>query len=180
MKGGLLVNNHDLRLKLEEFQNGNKDAFFIIYEELKTPIYTIIYRILYDPKMSEDVMQDIFLRIFETPPLPHIEKHRAWIFQMARNLALDCKRKVRENKELSDEMETSESLLENVVATRVDIESALRHLSLEDREIVTLRLNAALKFREIAEVVNKPLGTTLWRYQKAIGTLRLFLTGGKQ
>lgn len=174
------MNNHDLRLKLEEFQSGNKDAFFIIYEELKTPIYTIIYRILYDAKMSEDVMQDIFLRIFETPPLPHIEKPRAWVFQMARNLAIDCKRKLRETQDLSDEIETSESLLENVVATRVDVETALRHLSLEDREIVTLHLNAELKFREIAEVINKPLGTTLWRYQKAIGKLRLFLTGGIQ
>src|SRR5690625_5120845 len=133
MKEGLRMNNHELKLKLEELQSGNKAAFFTIYEVLKTLIYTIIYRILYDHKLSEDVMQDLFLRIFETPPLPHIENPRAWIFQMARNLAIDNKRAIRRNQTLSDNIETSESLLENAVITRVDVESALRYLSLEDR-----------------------------------------------
>lgn len=174
------MNNHDLKLLLEEVHSGNKAAFFKIYEELKIPIYTIIFRILYDHKMAEDVMQDIFLRIFESPPLPHIEKPRAWIFQMARNLAIDCKRKIKENKTLTDEIKSPESLLENVISTRIDIESALIGLPLEDREIVTLHLNADLKFKEIAELTNQPLGTVLWRYQKAIRKLRLSLNGGIQ
>ena len=167
-----------MKLLLNEFENGDIDAFLKIYEELKIPVYTIIYRILYDHMMSEDVMQDIFLRIFKTPPSPHIKKPRAWIFQMARNLAIDCKRKIRESEPLSHKTDSNDYSLETIVSTRMDIELAIKQLSIEDREIVTLHLNGGLKFREIAELTNKPLGTVLWRYQKSINKLRVILSGG--
>jgi RNA polymerase sigma-70 factor (ECF subfamily) len=69
--------------------------------------------------------------------------------------------------------------MEFLVSTRLDIESALKNLELEDREIVTMRINANMKFREIAELTKKPLGTVLWRYQRAIGRLREILSGGE-
>lgn len=172
------MDNQKLKLLLKDLENGDIGVFFEIYEELKIPVYTIIYRILYDHMMSEDVMQDILLRLFKAPPL-HIENPRAWIFQMARNLAIDCKRKIKTSEQLSNETEASNFPLEDVVSTRLDIEVALKSLSLEDREIVTLHLNGGLKFREIAKLTNKPLGTVLWRYRKSINKLRITLSGGE-
>lgn len=168
-----------MKIRLKEFRNGDMDAFFEIYEELKIPIYTIIYRILYDHMRSEDVMQDIFVLLFKTPPSFHIKNPRAWIFQMARNLAIDCKRKIKESEPLSSETATGNFSFENMVNTRLDIEVALKSLPMEDREIVTLHLNGGLKFREIEKLINKPLGTVLWRYQKSINKLRVILSGGE-
>lgn len=173
------MNNHDLKLLLKEFENGNIDSFTRIYEELKVPVYTIIYRILYDHMMSEDVMQDIFVRLYKAPPPLHIENPRAWIFQMARNLAIDYKRKTKYCEPLSHEVESKDFEVEGIVNTRMDIESALKKLLSEDREIVTLHLNGDMKFREIAQLTNKPLGTVLWRYQRSIKKLREFLSGGE-
>lgn len=110
------MDNRELKLHLEEFRSGNSTAFFEFYEELKTPVYTIIYRILYDKMMSEDVMQEIFLRLYKTPPPTHIKNLRAWIFRMARNLAIDCKRKIRESETLPHDKESSAYALENTVA----------------------------------------------------------------
>lgn len=173
------MNNHNLKLKIEKFRDGDMDAFSEIYEELKIPVYTIIYRILYDRMLAEDVMQDIFVRLYKAPPSLQIDKPRAYIFQMARNLALDSKRKIKVSEPLADRGEPNNPSMEFLVSTRLDIESALKNLELEDREIVTMRINANMKFREIAELTKKPLGTVLWRYQRAIGRLREILSGGE-
>ena len=61
---------------------------------------------------------------------------------------------------------------------RLDVERALAALPVDAREMLALRINAGLKFREIADILGIPLGTALWRYQKAIGRLRELLSGG--
>ena len=64
------------------------------------------------------------------------------------------------------------------VAGRLDVERALSALSAEENQIVTLRVNAGLKFREIAAMLDLPLGTALWKYRRAIGKLRDILSEG--
>lgn len=172
------MTNEELNGQFEAFMNGDTDAFLLIYEKLKIPIFTIIYRILYDHMMAEDVMQEIFLRLYKSPPPFHVKKPRAWIFQMARNLAIDYRRKTKVSETLSQQTEASYSPLELSVGTRIDVERAMRCLPTEEREIVTLYLQGDLKFREIANLMNKPLGTILWKYRKSINKLREILSGG--
>lgn len=172
------MDNNELNVQLEKYRRGNEEAFRIIYEQLKTPVYTIIYRVLYDQAMAEDVMQAVFLKISQTPPPSKVKKSRAWIFQVSRNLAIDYKRKIKETEYLSEETESTPFSLEKSVSTRVDIESALKELNENEREIVTLHLNAELKFKDIARIMDEPLGTVLWRYRKAITEMQKVLSGG--
>lgn len=169
------VNDQSLKTRIFALHKGDKQAFSEIYEQLKTPVYTIALRILYDRAEAEDVTQEVFLRLFRSPPDPSVKKPRAWIFQMARNLAIDGKRRPAQSA-LSDEMEDTGHPPEDAIGTKLDIEAALRRLCREDREIVTLHINAGLRFREIADMMGKPLGTVLWRYQKSIGRLRAYLS----
>jgi len=55
---------------------------------------------------------------------------------------------------------------------------AMKTLPLQECQIVSLRINGELKFREIADMMEIPLGTVLWKYQRAIGRLRSILSGG--
>ena len=59
---------------------------------------------------------------------------------------------------------------------KLDIERALDQLDEPKRRIVTLHINAGLKFREIAEIMDIPLGTAIWRYNDAIKRLRELLS----
>lgn len=177
MEGGNVLDNQELIDQLERFRKGNQEAFQAIYNELKTPIYTIIYRILYDRILVEDVMQEIFLKISQTPPPSNVKKPRAWIFQMSRNLAIDYKRKIKETAPYIEETQSANVMIEQSVSTRIDVEKALQHLSDSEREIVTLRLNAELKFKDIAELTDTPLGTVLWKYRQSIKQLRTLLAG---
>ncbi len=177
-EGARVMDNEQLKLQLKNFQQGDMNAFKEIYEELKVPVYTIIYRILYDHMMAEDVMQEVFLRLYKKLPTLQMKNPRAFIFQMARNLAIDYKRQIKESNPLTNEITVNKNSIDFVISTKLDVELAIKKLTLIEREIITLRLNNGLKFREISKVVNKPIGTVLWKYQQSIKKLRILLSGG--
>lgn len=162
--------------KLLALRSGDHAAFEEIYEYLKTPMYTIILCITQDHTLSEDILQEVFLKLYQSPPKPPIENPRAYLFQTARNLAID---NVRTQSRLTD-LEGMEHLtyLPADDALRMDVDRTINALPLQERQIVSLHINGELTFREIAGMLDLPLGTVLWKYQKAIKWLRSHLSGG--
>lgn len=175
------MDNESLRDKLIALHSGDKIAFEEIYNHLKTPMYTIILRITQDRSLSEDILQEVFLKLYQSPPKPPIRKPRAYLFQMARNLAIDNVRKLPQHAHW-DSVENLVYLpLDDFLddfSSKMDIDLAIKTLPLKESQIVSLRINGGLKFREISDVMDMPLGTVLWRYQKAIKQLRSILSGG--
>jgi RNA polymerase sigma-70 factor (ECF subfamily) len=170
------VNNNELAQKLNAIRNGDKIAFEEIYKDLRTPIFTIINRITWDRVVSEDILQEVFVKLFLSPPDP-LKNPRAYIFQIARNLAIDSVRKQKPNISLDEISETVHQPLEDF-SLQMDIDDALKSLPAQECEIVTLHVIGGLTFREIAEVTKTPSGTVKWKYQKAISKLQKILSGG--
>jgi RNA polymerase sigma-70 factor (ECF subfamily) len=56
-------------------------------------------------------------------------------------------------------------------------EELMNILTQEEREIVLLRIVDNIKHKDIARIVNKPLGTVLWIYQKAIRKMQKYERG---
>ena len=168
------MNNDEITKLLAAIRNGSIAAFEALYRDLQTPLYTIIYRITWDRTASEDILQDVFVKVYQSPPM--VKNPRAYLFQMVRNLAIDYMRKRREVP-LADAESTMPHLSRDT-ARRLDMEDALKRLPAQDCQIVTLHIIGALTFREIAALMDMPLGTALWRYQKALGKLRTMLEGG--
>lgn len=167
-----------LQEQLNRLRAGDRSAFQNVYDQLSTPVFTIILRITQDRMLAEDVFQEFFLKLFRTPPGPEVKKPRAYLFQTARNLALDA---------LRTRPDQTAPLEEGIPAARdgpehwmrrLDLEGAFAALNTEDRQIAVLHLNGGLTFREVARIVEKPLGTVLWKYRKALGTMRNYLNGG--
>ena len=169
------MNDEQLRIQIQLLHQNDKNAFEIIYNELKTPIFTIIIRIVQSPELAEDILQELFIKLYQSPPNPTLSKLRAYIFQMARNLAIDTYRRQKNNINIDD---FEESLISEIDFTqKLFIDDALLKLSIEERQIVILHINGQLKFREIADIMLIPLGTVLWKYRKAINQLRILLGG---
>jgi RNA polymerase sigma-70 factor (ECF subfamily) len=173
------MNKEELTIKLKAIRSGDKTAFSELYQDLQTPIYTIIFRITWDKYTSEDVLQELFIKLFLSPPEPSIKNPRAYIFQMARNLAIDSVRKRTQDTHMSlDEIENTVHQPLDDVTLRMDIEDALKSLPAKECQIATLRVIGELKFREISIIMNIPLGTTIWKCQKAISKLQKIMNGG--
>lgn len=159
-----------LKQQLQALESGDKEAFSAIYTELKTPVFTVLLRLTGDRALAEDLLQEVFLKLYRQPP--RAEKPRAYVFQMARNLAIDALRQrqpIEPLEELSVRPDTD---------LKLDLERAFERLTVQERQLVALHLSAGLTFREVAAILERPLGTVLWQYRKAIEKLRNLLDGG--
>lgn len=170
------MDDAQLREALAALRRGDRAAFEEIYAALSVPLYTIILRICGAREPAEDALQEVFLKLFRAPPGPDVRKPRAYLFQMARNQALDALRQRTCCEDLDDHRDLEQHCPDP--AQRLDLERALAALSLEERQLVTLHVNGGLKFRELAQIMSLPLGTALWKYHRAIDKLRTQLSGG--
>ena len=166
------MTDQQLKTQLEALKTGDQQAFLKIYQELKTPVYTVLVRLTGDRLLSEDLLQEVFLRIYRQPP--EAEKPRAYVFRMARNLAIDALRQ----KQPCDPLEEYSLQADPDPTVKLDLERAFARLTAGERQLVALHLSAGLTFREVASIVERPLGTVLWQYRKAIEKLRNTLDGG--
>ncbi len=156
------------------FEKGDESAFDALYEATSTDVYYTILLVLKDPSLSEDIMQETYMKMIEALPgyRPRGE-FRAWIKTIAKRMALNAYN--RRKKELpSDEGEGPLSLLTSGddAEKRSELAELLRILDEEEKEIVIRHAVLGEKHKTIAEALERPLGTVLWKYRDALRKLR--------
>lgn len=168
------MNDEQLRQTLARLKSGEKEALAEIYDGLITPLYTIALRVTGNRQLAEEAVQELFLKLTATPPR-ELSHPRAYLFAAARNAAIDILRREPSHENVDDHHDLAAPEREDTS----DVAEALALLPEEQRSVVTLRINGGLKFREIAQATHTPLGTVLWRYNRAISSLKSILNGGK-
>jgi RNA polymerase sigma-70 factor (ECF subfamily) len=157
-------------------------------------VFGLLYRLTGSRETAEDLLQETFLRVVRTiPEYRHGGKFEAWLFRIAANLARDHARRLRRHGRpvaLEGPGRTGESggsglvdagrpdpvaeLLKKEAEQRVS--AVLQGLSEAEREIILLRHFSELSFREIAELLDIPLGTALARAHRALKRLKAALS----
>ena len=125
---------------------------------------------------APDVVQDTFLRLAENGPLD--SAHVApWLFTVCRNRALDCRRKERKNLPMNPEIEEisldpgPDAQLETKEASLI-LQRLLTRLPDNQREIVRLRFQCDLSYKEISAVTRLGESNVGFLLHTAIKTLR--------
>jgi len=172
------MNNERIIECIKKVHKGDKKAFAEMYDDLKTPIFTIIYRLTRNKEHSEDILHDLFVKLYQSPPALSVNNPRAYIFQMARNLTLNSMRTLPMEGLNEDCISTDDSFSDSI-AWQIDISEAMKKLPYDEVEIVSFHVYGEMKFREISEMLQMPLGTVLWKYRTAVKKLRTYLNGGK-
>jgi RNA polymerase sigma factor (sigma-70 family) len=135
-----------------------------VVDQYEQPLLTFATRILGDSELARDVVQDTFVRLGESGPWQFESGDPAkWLFKVCRNRAIDvCRRMKRlsfvDQADLEAEPSHDESPAE-AVARRDDASALLRlvaGLSARQQEVIQLRFQNDLSYREIAEII----GTT--------------------
>lgn len=170
------MNEVDLKTQFQRLREGDQEAFSVIYHSLKQPVYTICWRIVQIKETAEDLTQDIFLKLYVSPPAASVRNERAWVFQMAHNASIDCIRKRRELPLQDAEHLTAEDF--SYVDQALDLEKAMSSLPDEHRQVLTLHLNADLSFHQIGQIMGLSLSAVYRIYRKAIHLLQQQLNGG--
>lgn len=155
--------------------NGDQEAFRELYELSYKPLYAFLLSLTQSAEDAQDLLQDTFIQIYNHS---HQYKNKgnpmAWMMKIGKNLFLMQYRKN------ATRQCTSYEELENVlgldqiqnVEDRILLEKVFSDVSSEDREIIVMHVVAGLKFREIAQVTGKPVGTILARYNRSMKKLQ--------
>lgn len=148
-------------------------AFETVYEHTKKGVFSIIISLVRNRTVTEDLMQDTYIKMIKK--IKQYKRGRnfnAWLMQIAKNTALDYLRKSK-RETIYDPQEQSyihESL--KTEGKTYDVLDLVKSLNEDEKQIVLLRAVADMKFKDIAKIVDKPLGTVLWIYNKSIKSLK--------
>ena len=102
----------------------------------------------------------------------------AWILTITRNLAYQRLRRAKRETAAEDiHEEADHAILSEETENKMILETALKTLGEEERQIVMLHAVSGLKHREIAALLGLSLPTTLSRYHRALAKLQKQLGG---
>lgn len=155
---------------------GDKNGLHHIYEEYITYIYSIIYDILKNKEDAEDVTTEFFIKLWKIADKYHFGgKHRAWLGKIAHNMAIDYIRTRKNHNSYEEIIETTEmgqETFEEQTVERLTLKEAVETLEQTEQEIIDMKVLGQLTFKEIASIMQKPMGTVSWKYKQAIEKLR--------
>ena len=76
---------------IARFQQRDESAFAELYERYSENILGVIYSVLHDQELSEEVLQDVFIKAWNNASSYNSQKGRffTWLLNIARNAAID-------------------------------------------------------------------------------------------
>jgi RNA polymerase sigma-70 factor, ECF subfamily len=167
------------------FQAGESDMFRLLVERHRERVRGLIYSILNDPSVVDDLAQDVFIRVFEALPRFRFDAaFTTWLYRITVNRCRDeiRRKKLRSWLSLHHLLERNDRELarHTTVApedpeTREIIGRAIEALPEKFRIPILLRDVDGLSYEEIAEVLECEIGTVKSRLFRGRALLRTAL-----
>ena len=132
-----------------------------------------------DEERARDVVQDAFLRLCKEPRSAVQGHVKEWLFTVTRNRALDVRRKESRMTDMSDELARTTGGEATAATMAVDLQdeaqgvfARMGELPEKQREVLRLKFQHGLSYREIAGVMGETIGNVGWLIHVGIKNLR--------
>lgn len=184
----------DLEL-MRRFQDGDVDAFTELYERHLRGLLNFFFRLCWDSNLAEDFAQETLLRVYKSAKRwePNA-KFTTYMYRIARNFWIDHTRLMSTKKEKvvletrragnDDALRLIDRLPDDIRPPEDDMDrrelyeaimEALDQLPDEQRMVFVLSEIEEMKYQEIAEIMEVPIGTIKSRMHTAVGKLQELL-----
>ena len=177
--GTAVPEDHALRVDEDELlqavARGDVDALRMLYRSFERPLYALGIRWLNDPKLAEELVQEVTLRVWRRASRYDPERGAAgsWIFGIARNVAADLARaRARAPLPVADPGEQTAPWDEDRAWTAWEVARAVTGLPEDQRRVVELAYANQMTQSEIAAELGIPLGTVKTRLYAGLRKLR--------
>jgi len=165
-------------------------AFRALFDRYGNLVYSAALRVVRDAQIAEDMVQEIFLRIWRKPDSYVAQRGRfvTWLTSVTRNRAVDeirsRGRRFRHETASPEEQErelpapdtNDPALTAELADQRRLILAALAQIPQEQRQIIELAYFGGFTQQEIAQRLSQPLGTVKTRIRLGMQKLRVALT----
>lgn len=158
----------------------NPESFTYLYDHYHLALYGVIFRIVNDDDLAQDVLQETFVRIWKNLDSYDPSKGRlfTWLVNIARNSAIDKYRSKEfrqqgKNQNIDDSV-NSVNLLTHVKnkVDHIGLKETVSQLKPEYIQVIDLLYFKGYTHEEVAKEFNIPLGTVKTRIRAAIIQLR--------
>jgi RNA polymerase sigma-70 factor, ECF subfamily len=168
----------------------NESDFATLVKRYERELYTFLRRFLGDAQLAEDVFQATFLSVhLRIDQFEKGRRFRPWLYAIASNKAIDFMRRNRRFQATSldakaFQSESDDSIVQNLQGpestpddkaifneTGARVREALRELNEPTQQLIQLAFYQGMKYSDIAEVLQIPLGTVKSRVFTAIRKL---------
>lgn len=174
-----LLNEHDLLVKAGEF---DLDSLGLVYDIYSPGLYRYASRLLGNTNLAEDCVAETFTRYlmalrFGHGPTAHLQ---AYLYRIAHNWITDFYRRhspilveLDETLESADQEKPENRIFESL--ERQQIQSAIRMLTPDQRQVIALRFLEDWSNEEVALTLQKPVGAIKALQHRALTALRSFI-----
>jgi len=171
--------------EIAQLKKGDPDAISELIGRYQHRLYRFLVRMVSDPATAEDLFQQTWVRLMEKIGSYDTRRNfEAWLFAIARNLAIDHLRR-RRGISLDERDDAGQAPVDrlsaggrNALEQLLDFErgallaAAIEELPAIHREVLTLRFEEEMTLEQIAEVAGVPLSTVKSRLHRALESLR--------
>ena len=172
------------------YMEGDANALATIVTRYKDKIFTSIYLLVKDKYLTEDIFQDVFIRIIDTLKNGRYTdegKFLPWAMRIAHNMCVDHFRKVKrtptiktsDDRDIFEVLNFSEPGADHKIMDGQSYDRVRKMVDLlpeDQREVIILRHYADLSFKEIADLTSCSINTALGRMRYGLINLRKMMT----
>lgn len=161
---------------------GDRQAYALLLEEYKSPIYNLAYRMTGNREDADDLTQDTFIQAYQ-----HLwrydtsKKFFTWLYTLSLNLIRNHLRKKRKYNKSSEEVsalslaDKNPSAEERLIEDQ-EISSYLLRLEEDLRALLIMKYKQELSFEEIAEITGKSLSAVKMRVYRGLERLKQLMS----
>jgi len=163
-------------------KSGQLDQLGLLFERYNRPLYGFFLRLTGDEELSEDLVQNVFVRIIKYRHTYKGDgKFSTWMYHMARNLFADHYKKekrrgFKENLDVADRYQTNEENAERsrIASEELDLlQLAMDRLPDDKKEILVLSKYQGMKYKDIADLLDITESAVKVRIFRALKELKL-------
>jgi RNA polymerase sigma-70 factor, ECF subfamily len=179
------VNVDDHRL-IDACLKGNQGAFDVLMRRYEERVFNLVYRVLGNVEDAQDVVQETFINAYQS--LPNFKRESlfyTWLYRIAMNTAISHKRRHKGTVSFDagrngegglEPLDNSEYNRPGHAMEKAELErriqKALNSLSPEHKIVLVFKEMEGLKYEEIADILQLPIGTVRSRLHRARIELR--------
>jgi RNA polymerase sigma-70 factor, ECF subfamily len=163
-------------------QNGDRQAFYLLYQQHISRVYAVCWRLLGDAQKAEDACQEIFIKVWQRlPEFNGDSTLTTWLHTIATRTAIDVWRQDKRLRFIdSDELNNSADALQDDTPPASpgqarDLELAIQRLPAQAKAVFVLFALEGYQHNEIANLLDIAEGSSKAQYHRARQLLRGFL-----
>lgn len=167
----------DLGTLVDRCRQGDPLAWEALVRRYQSQVYGLAFHYLRNAEEARDISQEIFIRLYERLHTFHGETFNSWLMRIARNLCIDRIRRIKARPPASDVAVEDGPQLPDSGPGPEDawlsesrkrlVYKALGKMSDKHREVILLKEIQGLDLKEIAELLQAPVGTIKSRCNRA-------------